>query len=340
MGHGAALYEKKNHIGYVTFNRPERGNAYDVNMVEDLKEIWAEIRRDEDVGGVVLTGAGDRFFSTGMDQRAMGEHFKTGGGVISTSPPNDLWKPVVNNGIGVMPGFTFNSDIGGFNWHTNSLVPLFAKGAGASLFNTYADEVDTVHGNYIDNTEYLKVEVAAFTDYDVTIDLNRNAWTVISTDQYLDADASSFDFNVSMVYKYTPEGFLTATFDDLSPVEALYVKTTGPGFAGLVYDANALPGVSTKDLVEGWNLISSGSAGDADDILSPLRYADIGGQQGIGLATLVSQGEMNLNTGNWYLDATNWANLDGATMSPFDGYWVYLNAAKSFGVLTGATSPK
>jgi alkaline phosphatase len=250
------------------------------------------------------------------------------------------WNPVVNNGVGVMPGFTFNSDIGGFNWHTNSLVPLYVKGAGSELFNTYADETDTVRGPYIDNTEYVKVEVSAFTDYDVTIDLNRNAWTIISTDNYLDPDASSFDFNVSMVYKYTPEGFLTATFDDLTPVEALYVKTTGVGFAGLVYDPNALPGVSSKDLVEGWNLVSCGSAGDADDILSPLRFADIGGQQGVGLATLVSQGEMNLNTGNWYMDATNWANFDGATMSPFDGYWVYMNADKSFGVLTGATSPK
>ena len=73
------------------------------------------------------------------------------------------WNPVVNNGAGVMPGFTFNSDIGGFNWHTNSLVPMFAKGAGSDMFDALATGMDPVRGAYIDNTQYVTVMKAAMT---------------------------------------------------------------------------------------------------------------------------------------------------------------------------------
>jgi hypothetical protein len=119
----------------------------------------------------------------------------------------------------------------------------------------------------------------------------------------------------------------------LTPVNALYVKTTGWGQVGFKYSATSQPGVSSKELVEGWNLVSTASSGDATDILSPLRYATIGGQQAICLATLVSQSSYNLFTSGWYLDATTWENLEDKIMNPFDGYWIYLNGDKSFGVV-------
>jgi len=41
--------------------------------------------------------------------------------------------------------------------HTNSLIPVYAKGAGAQLLEKYADEKDPVRGRYVDNTEVAKV---------------------------------------------------------------------------------------------------------------------------------------------------------------------------------------
>ena len=41
--------------------------------------------------------------------------------------------------------------------HTNSLAPLFARGAGAKLFNSYATENDPVRGAYLDNTDVFEV---------------------------------------------------------------------------------------------------------------------------------------------------------------------------------------
>jgi alkaline phosphatase len=70
-----------------------------------------------------------------------------------TGPDSDpAWQPLVNKGAGVQPGLEFHSAA-----HTNSLVPVYAKGTHARALLTYADETDSVHGPYIDNTELGKL---------------------------------------------------------------------------------------------------------------------------------------------------------------------------------------
>jgi alkaline phosphatase len=66
-----------------------------------------------------------------------------------TGPGSDPdWKPIVNNGKGQMPGCEFHS-----TGHTNQLIPLFVKGAGADRFAAIADEQDKRRGAYTDNAE-------------------------------------------------------------------------------------------------------------------------------------------------------------------------------------------
>jgi alkaline phosphatase len=65
---------------------------------------------------------------------------------------NPVWKPLVNNGKGVLPGMTWYHDK-----HTNQLIPFFAKGMGAERFQSKVVDVDPVHGPYIDNTSIGKV---------------------------------------------------------------------------------------------------------------------------------------------------------------------------------------
>lgn len=62
-----ALYEKKGRIAYVTFNRPEAMNAIDLEMHEQLWEIWRDFRDDDAVEVAILTGAGDEAFCAGAD---------------------------------------------------------------------------------------------------------------------------------------------------------------------------------------------------------------------------------------------------------------------------------
>jgi enoyl-CoA hydratase len=55
------------HVAVVTLDRPEKANSLDPPMLKRLAEVWREVAADDDVRAVVLTGAGDRVFSGGMD---------------------------------------------------------------------------------------------------------------------------------------------------------------------------------------------------------------------------------------------------------------------------------
>jgi len=61
------LYAKKNGIAYVTFNRPPVLNALNGPTLADLRAALEDIRDDDQVHGVVLTGAGDKAFAAGAD---------------------------------------------------------------------------------------------------------------------------------------------------------------------------------------------------------------------------------------------------------------------------------
>lgn len=74
-----------------------------------------------------------------------------------TGPGSDpQWQPLANNGPGKMPGLEFHSKS-----HTNSLVPLFAKGAGAEAFTKAVIGADPQRGKYVDNTAVAKVVMTA-----------------------------------------------------------------------------------------------------------------------------------------------------------------------------------
>ncbi len=67
--------------------------------------------------------------------------------------------PILNNGAGVLPGMSWNTDLDsrGSYTHTNHLVPLYAKGDAARLFMAYAGGWDPVRGRYLDNTDIAQV---------------------------------------------------------------------------------------------------------------------------------------------------------------------------------------
>lgn len=54
-------------IATVTLNRPDRYNAIGAKMVDELRDALEEIERAEDVRAVILTGAGERAFCSGVD---------------------------------------------------------------------------------------------------------------------------------------------------------------------------------------------------------------------------------------------------------------------------------
>jgi len=139
-------YEESGGVAWVTLNRPDVMNAFNTTMQRELRNLWRWLRRHDDVRVVVLTGAGDKAFCTGIDRsealadgprpgRAGGTDSSGGGSgdaggpgvadqtvhIGSGSTPfmfddpgenlgpksNDLWKPVIAAINGIACGGAF-----------------------------------------------------------------------------------------------------------------------------------------------------------------------------------------------------------------------------------------
>ncbi len=66
-GFQTILFEKRDSVAYITLNRPQVLNIYNVRMRDELYEILGAVRDDPDVRVAVLKGAGDRAFCAGAD---------------------------------------------------------------------------------------------------------------------------------------------------------------------------------------------------------------------------------------------------------------------------------
>jgi 2-ketocyclohexanecarboxyl-CoA hydrolase len=74
------LYEKKDGVAWITINRPEVRNAFRTRTVHELTDAFLDARWDPGVGVVVLTGAGDKAFCAGGDQKERGAGGYAAGG--------------------------------------------------------------------------------------------------------------------------------------------------------------------------------------------------------------------------------------------------------------------
>lgn len=60
------LVEKRNHLAILSFNRPEKLNAINVQVKREVSQALIELEADDDVRVVIMTGVG-RAFSSGYD---------------------------------------------------------------------------------------------------------------------------------------------------------------------------------------------------------------------------------------------------------------------------------
>jgi enoyl-CoA hydratase/carnithine racemase len=99
-------YEESGGVAWVTLNRPDVLNAFNTVMQRELRSVWRWLRRHDDVRVVVLTGAGDRAFCTGIDRSeslAEGPRPGRAGGKRSPEPGVDPDDGTVHIGSGTTP---------------------------------------------------------------------------------------------------------------------------------------------------------------------------------------------------------------------------------------------
>lgn len=85
MGFENLLFEKRGAVAVLTLNRPQRANAMDRRLLEEMMAACDAVEADDEIGAVVLTGAGNAFCS-GFDlKEQMG------------APPQGVagWRPVL-----------------------------------------------------------------------------------------------------------------------------------------------------------------------------------------------------------------------------------------------------
>lgn len=114
------LYEVRDRRAVITLNRPELHNAFNHAMQHELRDVWERCKEDAEVRAVVLTGAGEKAFCTGID-RTQGtgpetwdrEYWQREDPSFYLSPKVcRLWKPVICavNGMACGGAFYFLGD--------------------------------------------------------------------------------------------------------------------------------------------------------------------------------------------------------------------------------------
>jgi crotonobetainyl-CoA hydratase len=112
----AVLYEVREHVAYITLNRPAAKNALNRAMRKELQEAYTDVKYNSEVWVAILTGAGDVFCS-GKDlfEQAPEED----GSVMSNDElyifQRNIYKPIILaiNGpcLAQGGGFALNADI-------------------------------------------------------------------------------------------------------------------------------------------------------------------------------------------------------------------------------------
>lgn len=106
------LYEEDAGVATITLNRPDKHNSFSPTQIDELQAVWQKLRFNDNVGAVIITGAGDKAFSAGIDLTY--SHPQPVSKLSINDPmnrigpkTNDLWKPVIAAVNGMALGGAF-----------------------------------------------------------------------------------------------------------------------------------------------------------------------------------------------------------------------------------------
>jgi len=149
MAYQDLLYEARDGVAWITMNRPEVRNAFRAKTVDELIHAFRAAWDDQDVGVVVLTGAGDKAFSAGGDQRERtGAGYGGAGGIgIDVHGLHGVIRAIPKPVIAMVNGFA----IGG--GHVLHVVCDLTIAADTAIFGQVGPRVGSVDPGF--GTAYL-----------------------------------------------------------------------------------------------------------------------------------------------------------------------------------------
>jgi enoyl-CoA hydratase/carnithine racemase len=99
-------YQAAQGVATVTLNRPDVYNSFNAAMQRELRAVWRWLRRDDSVRAIVLTGAGEKAFCTGIDRgEVMGDQATnaSAAGRDGAGPTPDSGDEAIHVGSGTTP---------------------------------------------------------------------------------------------------------------------------------------------------------------------------------------------------------------------------------------------
>ena len=130
------IVERRGHVGWLVFDRPDVGNAMDARMMSELEEAWQELDDDPAVRVIVNTGEGKNF-QTGLDvvalsrdKEAMREQSRRtrDAELRFTSWHNQVWTPVIA---------AVNGSCAGGGLHFVADADIVIAASDATFFDTH-----------------------------------------------------------------------------------------------------------------------------------------------------------------------------------------------------------
>src|SRR5215469_14866328 len=111
MNYETIILERKDGIGYLTLNRPERANTISLQLMIDVVNAMEEVEKDPEYRVIILTGAGGKHFCGGADLRDFAERARQrgqrggqpgAGGGDFVSPRRDLFTALEESRVPVI----------------------------------------------------------------------------------------------------------------------------------------------------------------------------------------------------------------------------------------------
>jgi len=124
MAFTAILYEKAEGIAVITMNRPDRRNALNPTLVSEMRRALEEVRDDEDVKSVIISG-GRETFCSGMDLKEPSENL--------LDEIRDLYKTIENFHMPVIAAINGHCVAGGLEMAISCDLRIGAEDATLGL---------------------------------------------------------------------------------------------------------------------------------------------------------------------------------------------------------------
>ncbi len=107
------LYDVEDGVATIVLNRPEKHNAFNAQMADELSLAWRTLHESPEVVCAILTGSGEKSFCTGMDVADVASGRSLDSGRVGredapwnrlTAIQNKCWKPVITAVNGMVNG--------------------------------------------------------------------------------------------------------------------------------------------------------------------------------------------------------------------------------------------